>query len=79
MVGKKYSISEARHNVAAIVHEVERTGSVGITRRGEVVAHLVAEREFQRLAHGRWRIDWGTTLIDTRGFEFDREQANSRR
>ena len=39
----------------------------------------VAEREFQRLARRRQRIDWGTTLVDTRRFEFDREQANARR
>lgn len=76
---KKYSIAEARHSLPAIVHEAERTGAVRITRRGEVVARLVAEREFQRLARRRHRIDWGTTLVDTRGFEFDREQANARR
>jgi prevent-host-death family protein len=79
MSEKKYSIAEARHNLPAIVHEAERAGAVRITRRGEVVARLVAEREFQRLAHRRHRIDWGATLIDTRGFKFDRERANARR
>ena len=76
---KKYSISEARRNLPAIVHEAERTGPVRITRRGEVVARLISEREFQCLVRRRHRIDWGTTLIDTRGFKFDREQANARR
>jgi antitoxin (DNA-binding transcriptional repressor) of toxin-antitoxin stability system len=76
---KKYSIAEARYDLPALVHEAERSGAVRITRRGEVVARLIAEREFQRLVHRRHRIDWGTTLIDTRDFEFDREQANARR
>ncbi len=47
---KKYSIAEARHNLSAIVHEAERAGAVCITRGGQVVARLVAEHEFQRLA-----------------------------
>ena len=75
---KKYSIAEARQSLPAIVHEAERTGAVRITRRGHLVARLVAEHEFQRLVHGRQPIDWGTTLIDTSGFEFDREEANAR-
>ena len=75
---KKYSIAETRHNLPAIVHEAERTGAVRITRRGQVVARLVSEHEFQRLARRRRRIDWGTTLVDTRGFKFDRGEANAR-
>ena len=75
---KKYSIAEARHNLSAIVHEAERAGTVCITRRGQVVARLVSEHEFQRLARRKRRIDWGTMLIDTRGFKFDREKANAR-
>jgi antitoxin (DNA-binding transcriptional repressor) of toxin-antitoxin stability system len=75
---KKYSIAEARQNLPAIVHEAERAGSVPITRRGHVVARLVAEHEFQRLARGTRSIDWGTTLIDTRGYKFNREEANER-
>ena len=76
---KKYSIAEARQSLPAIVHEAERAGTVRITRRGKVVVRLVAEHEFQRLKRGRQPIDWGATLIDTSGFEFDREEANARR
>jgi prevent-host-death family protein len=76
---KKYSIAEARQYLPAIVHEAEHAGTVRITRRGQVVARLISEHEFQRLKHGRQPIDWGTTLIDTSGFEFDREEANARR
>jgi len=77
-VEKKYSIAEARQQLPAIVHEAERTGAVRITRRGQVVARLISEHEFQRLARRKRRIDWGTMLIDTRGFKFDREEANGR-
>ena len=75
---KKYSIAAARQQLAAIVHEAERTGAVRITRRGQVVARLISENEFQHLSHRKRRIDWGTMLIDTRGLKFDREEANAR-
>ena len=75
---KKYSIAEARQQLAAIVHEAERTGAVCITRRGQVVARLISEHEFQRLSRRKRRIDWGTMLIDMRGFKFNREEANAR-
>jgi len=75
---KKYSIAKAQRNLPAIVREAERMGAVRITRRGQVVARLVSENEFQRLTRRKRRIDWGTMLIDTRGFKFDREEANAR-
>ncbi len=75
---KKYSIAAARQQLPAIVREAERTGAVRITRRGQVVARLISENEFQRLSRRKRRIDWGTMLIDTRGFKFDREEANAR-
>jgi prevent-host-death family protein len=77
-VEKKYSIAQAQQQLSTIVHEAERTGAVRITRRGQVVARLVSEHEFQRLVRRKRRIDWGTMLIDTRGFKFDREEANAR-
>ena len=54
---KKYSIAEARQQLTAIVHEAERTGAVRITRRGQVVARLISEDEFQRLSRRKRRID----------------------
>jgi prevent-host-death family protein len=77
-VEKKYSIAQARQQLSAVVREAERAGAVRITRSGQVVARLVSEREFQRLARRKRRIDWGTMLIDTRGFKFDRDEANAR-
>ena len=75
---KKYSIAKAQRNLPAIVREAERMGPVRITHGGQVVARLVSENEFQRLTRRKRRIDWGTMLIDTRGFKFDREEANAR-
>jgi prevent-host-death family protein len=75
---KKYSIAEAQRKLLAILNEVERTGAARITRHGQVVARLISEHEFQRLARRKRRIDWGTMLIDMRGFKFDREEANAR-
>lgn len=46
---KKYSIAEARHNLAAIVHELEHQPLVELTRRGEPVAVLLALEEYRRL------------------------------
>jgi len=77
-VEKKYSIAAARQQLPAIVREAERAGGVRITRRGQVVARLISEDEFRRLSRRKRRIDWGTMLIDMRGFKFDREEANAR-
>ncbi len=44
-----YSIAEARHNLAAIVHELDRGTTVELTRRGEPVAVLLSMRAYRRL------------------------------
>lgn len=75
---KTYSIAQARQNLPAVVHEAERAGEVRITRRGEVVARLVAESEFRRLTRRKGPIDWGARLVSLRGFRFDRDEANTR-
>jgi prevent-host-death family protein len=45
----KYTIAEARHNLAAIVHELEDKEQIELTRRGEPVAVLLSMRAYQRL------------------------------
>ena len=50
---KSYSIAEARDNLAAIVHEVEKSDSIEITRRGHPVAVLISKQEFDRLQSGK--------------------------
>jgi prevent-host-death family protein len=50
IMSHKYSIAEARHNLAALVHELERKDHIELTRRGEPVAVLLSMRAYQRLA-----------------------------
>jgi prevent-host-death family protein len=45
----KYSIAEARQNLAALVHELEQKDHIELTRRGEPVAVLLSLRAYQRL------------------------------
>lgn len=47
---KRYSIAEARQNLAAIVHELERRSPIELTRRGEPVAVMLSFREYQQLS-----------------------------
>lgn len=46
---KQYSIAEARHHLASIVHEVEQGQPARLTRRGKAVAVLLSEADYQRL------------------------------
>lgn len=46
---RRYSIAEARHNLAAIVHELEAQPVIELTRRGAPVAVLVSVDAFRRL------------------------------
>lgn len=76
---KDYSIAQARHDLPAIVHEVERNGRVRITRRGRLVAVVLSIAEFERLLSARRKEpDWSLATLDTRGFKFDRDEANAR-
>jgi prevent-host-death family protein len=47
---KKYSIAEARDNLATMVHEVEEGATVELTRRGRLVAVLIGVEDFERLS-----------------------------
>ena len=52
-MGKKsYSISDARNNLPALVHDVERGPPVAITRRGEPVAVLISVRDYRGMTAG---------------------------
>lgn len=48
-MSKRYSIAEARHNLAAIVHELEEQPVIELTRRGEAVAVLLSLESYRRL------------------------------
>lgn len=46
---KSFSIAEARHDLAALVHELENKRVIELTRRGKPVAMLVSLREYERM------------------------------
>lgn len=48
-MSKQYSIAEARHDLAAIVHEAETNGPIQFTRRGKSVAVLLSQADYERL------------------------------
>lgn len=57
-MSEKYSIAEARHDLAALVRRLEKQGSIEITRRGKPVAVLLSLQEYQSLTAERtgfWR------------------------
>jgi prevent-host-death family protein len=76
---KDYSIAQAKQDLPAIIHEVERTGRARLTRRGRPVAVVLSIAEFERLTLSRRKpIDWSPATLDTKGFKFDRDYANAR-
>jgi prevent-host-death family protein len=50
---RRYSIAEARHDLAAIVHELEGRDLIELTRRGEPVAVMLSLKEYRRLTVGK--------------------------
>jgi prevent-host-death family protein len=49
VVPKRYSIAEARSNLASIVDQAEAGQEIELTRRGKPVAVVVSLRELERL------------------------------
>jgi prevent-host-death family protein len=54
-MSRRYSIAEARHDLAVLVHELEGRDRIELTRRGEPVAVMLSLREYRRLTAGRDR------------------------
>jgi antitoxin Phd len=50
---KRYSIAEARQNLAAIVHELEKKPVIELTRRGEPVAVMMSIEEYTQMKESR--------------------------
>lgn len=48
-MSKRYSIAEARNDLAAIVHELEKVSSIELTRRGNLVAVLLSKDAYEKL------------------------------
>jgi len=53
---QRYSVADARNQLASLVHDVEAGSPVEITRRGEPVAVLVSLAEYRRLTASRPRL-----------------------
>jgi prevent-host-death family protein len=51
----KYSIADARQNLASIVHELDKKEYIELTRRGEPVAVLLSIHAYRRLAEPQIR------------------------
>ena len=73
-----YSIAQAKNNLSGLVHEAEQGRPVQLTRRGKPVAVLISTQQFDRLSKPRKKIEWRATVIDTRNFKFNRDEANER-
>ncbi len=52
-MSRRYSIAEARQDLAAIIHEAETGGPIQFTRRGKGVAVLLSQVDYDRLTAGR--------------------------
>lgn len=75
---RRVSIAQAKDHFSEIVQAAERGEVVVVTRRGKPVVRLVSDADYGKLVARRGRIDWGEPLLDTRGFRFNREEANER-
>lgn len=72
---RRYSIAEARQNLAAIVHELEQAAQIELTRRGEPVAVLLSLTEYQRLVAPQ-RDFWGAYTAFREQFALDDRDVN---
>jgi len=86
---KRYSIAEARHNLAALVHQLESKTRIELTRRGEPVAVLLSFHEYRSLTaekRGFWpayesfrrTVDLPRLKIDPETFEGIRDRTAGR-
>lgn len=75
---KRMSIAEAKDHFSEIVRSAEHGAVVVVTRRGKPVVRVISDADYGKLITRRKKINWGETLVDTRGFHFNREEANER-
>lgn len=87
-MNRRYSIAEARHDLARIVHELDDQPVIELTRRGEPVAVLVSFARYQRSqpagasfwdAYTAFRTAYGHDTIETADvFDDVRDRAPGR-
>lgn len=88
-MSKSLSIAEARHDLAAVVHQLEHQPRIQLTRRGKPVAVLLSVREYDRLTaqtRGFWKtyttfaeaIDLQSLEIEPQIFDEVRDRSSGR-
>ncbi len=86
---KSFSIAEARHDLAALVHQLDHQPRIQLTRRGKPVAVLLSVREYNRLTaqtQGFWEAytifaeatDLRHLAIDPQVFDDVRDRTSGR-
>jgi len=86
---KNVSIAQARHDLAALVHELDKKSVIELTRRGKPVAVLLSLREYNRLRSAptnlwkaytafRERVNLAQLDIDPKIWEGVRDQSPGR-
>lgn len=86
---QSYSIAQARDKFTAIVHDVEQSSAVEVTRRGKPIAVIISVDEYQRLKNGkksfadaidefRNSVDWDLFDEDEDIFEGVRDRSAGR-
>ncbi len=89
MSTKSFSIAEARHDLAALIHQLDRQPRIQLTRRGKPVAVLISVREYDRLttkAQSFWEaysnfseaVDLTNLKIDPHIFDEVRDRTSGR-
>jgi antitoxin Phd len=68
----KVSIAEARQNLPSLVHQVEHTGPLQLTRRGHAVAVLLSQEEYERLSSRKPDL-WEAIVAFREGNDLDLE------
>jgi prevent-host-death family protein len=64
---KTFSIADARNRLPELIHEAEAGQPVRLTRRGQPVAVLLADREYARLREAAAGVDFAAWAQAWRG------------
>lgn len=85
-----YSIAQTRDKFTSIIHDVEKSCSVEVTRRGKPIAIILSIAEYQRLKGGRQNFwdacqqfrestNWDEVDVGAETFEDVRDHSTGRK
>ena len=72
------SAADANRKFSLLLRGVRAGRSYVVTSHGKPVARVIFEAEYEKLMARRRKGAWPPPVLDTRGFRFDREEANRR-